>query len=520
MRKKRILFINPHLALMAKQNIDYSDYFPGGILSLATVMHEKKYDVKIIDANNIYVNLFRSNTFNEDEFLKSICDQFKDFIPDYVGIGCMFSGSFKGLILIAKELKKITNSVPIIIGGIHPTIYPEDILVRYSFIDYVLTGEAESTFPDLLKSLEEKDYDVMQKLDGIAFRGSNNTHVNVKHDFIPEVDDIPFTNYNLINVNDYKMDTSNWYSPKEGLEVGIPFPIISSRSCPQKCNFCSMWQTHGKTLRSRSPKNVVDEMEKLYDNYGVRYFQFMDDNLTFEKSRTIEMCEEILKRKLDIQFDTPNGVALNKLDREIIDALVKAGLIRISIAIESGSHYIRSRVIKKGLPNKTIYENTNILAEYNELFINAFFIAGFPEETHSTLDETYQMIRELPLDKFFVAFPAPYPGTRLFQFCIDNKLIPGETNGDWVENENLQPKAEMPHFKPFELEINDLIEFRRKCYDYLSDLRKNSNVPYNYPFRFYDNVKNKPKIAESLKRLPKETLSSNKEWYTPASSGN
>ena len=80
-----------------------------------------------------------------------------DYNPDYVGIGCMFSGSFKGLILIAKELKKITNSVPIIIGGIHPTIYPKDILVRYSFIDYVLTGEAESTFPDLLKSLEEKE---------------------------------------------------------------------------------------------------------------------------------------------------------------------------------------------------------------------------------------------------------------------------------------------------------------------------------------------------------------------------
>ena len=75
------------------------------------------------------------------------------------------------------------------------------------------------------------------------------------------------------------------------------------------------------------------------------------------------------------------------------------------------------------------------------------------------------MIRELPLDKFFVAFPAPYPGTRLFQFCIDNKLIPGESLSDWVENENLQPKAEMPHFKPFELEMNDLLEFRHKCID-------------------------------------------------------
>ena len=78
------------------------------------------------------------------------------------------------------------------------------------------------------------------------------------------------------------------------------------------------------------------------------------------------------KPNLNIQFDTPNGVALNKLDDDIIAALMGAGLTRISIAIESGSEYIRNKVIKKGLSTEKIYENTSILASYDELFINAF----------------------------------------------------------------------------------------------------------------------------------------------------
>ena len=231
-----------------------------------------------------------------------------------------------------------------------------------------------------------------------------------------------------------------------------------------------MWHVHGPSLRSRSPNDVVDEIENLYNQLGARYFQFMDDNFTYDKERVKEICYEIIRRKIKIQWDTPNGIAINRLDPVLIQAMVDAGMIRIALAIESGSNKIRSEM-KKGLPEKEIISITAELAKHEHVFVNAFLIIGMPGETLETLEETKQTIFELPLDKFDLSYATPFPGTALFTECKDNNLLKYEV-ADYVEIDGHQLRSDKPHFKPYKITEKDLMDFTEWAHEYQKVMKK------------------------------------------------
>ncbi len=479
--RPRVLLINT--PTIKTKPVGTDNYFPIGLLYLASVIKNNKMDVNVLDINNYFFN----KDLNEDllnEYLKTNFYKYlREYRPDIIGIGCTFSGAFKSLKIIAKSIKKILPGVPIIIGGIHPTLFAKEILERYKFVDYVVIGEGEGTFLELVKSITTNaDNKLLASLDGIAFRDNEYIRLNPKKKFKNNLDELPFVDYSIININEYRNDTSGWYSPKK-IRVGQPFSIISSRSCPNRCNFCSMKLVHGSKIRFRSAANVLDEMESLYNNYNVRYFQFMDDNMTFDKKRTLEICQGIRKRKMDIHFDTPNGLAINKLDQEIIDAMVEAGLVYASLGIESGSGYLRNKIMRKGLITKKIYDVVEACARHRSLFIKGFFIIGMPQETLETLQETYEMIRKLPFDKINVNFVAPYPGTELFSYCAQHNMLKYKQL-DYVDIEVFQDSDTYPHFKPHNLTMDDLVIFRQKCFDCMAKKRRNSGLPENYPLRF------------------------------------
>lgn len=478
--KAKILLINPPTS--RNQFIGSDDYFPVGLLSLATVLKVNNIDVKVIDINNHFYGKDLNIEVLNDYINNNLYNYIKDHRPDLIGLGCLFSGAFNNLLIVADKIKNKFPDTTIVIGGMHPTVFAREILSNYTSIDYVIIGEGEVSFLALIDSLINNNRS-FKIIDGIAFRDKGCIKLNPKTDFINNVDKIPFADYSILNIEDYtKLNTSNWYSPK-GIKIGQPFPIISSRSCPNRCNFCSMWLVHGPKIRLRSPDNVLNEIEQLYKIYNVRYFQFMDDNMTFDKKRTLEICTGILERNMNIQFDTLNGVAINRLDGELIDAMVDAGWVSASIAIESGSEYIRNKVMGKGLSNKKIYEVVEGLAKHKHLFIKGFFIIGMPEETHETLQETYKMIEDLPLDKFGVYFATPFPGTKLFNYCSKHNLLPNKAES-YVNVEAFQPAADYPHFRPHKLSIEDLLSFKKKCLDYLQDKRMKSNLPHNFPLRY------------------------------------
>jgi len=434
-------------------------YAPSSILYLGSVLQKNGDVVKILDMKALKPEDSKNPTsFYENILLKTV----NDFSPEIIGISCLFSGNFPDLLKFSTLFKKHFEEIPIVIGGIHPTIYAQNILEECPSIDWIILAEGEESTVQMVNAIKDGAY-AFDKIDGFAYRKNGHVIINPKTKYIQDIDTIPFPAYDLINIEDYYEDTSIWHNPKN-LPIDTSLPIISSRSCPNRCNFCSMFMVMGPHWRPRSPKNVVDEIEFLYNKYNHHHFSFMDDNFTLNKKRTIEICSEIVNRGLDIQFETPNGLSINTLDEAVMNALVSAGLVRVSLAIESGSEYIRNKIMGKNLSTEKIYEAVDLAKRYKQLYTKAFFIIGMPEETHETLEETYNMISKIDVDRIYLQNIIPFAGTKVFEQSVrDNLLVDLSPKMLYKSDELYLTNYDRFFIKPYNLDIEDLRAFRKKC---------------------------------------------------------
>jgi len=441
---KKILLVNPSIPDTIK-NKDI--WVPINLMYIGAVLKREGFYVEIID-----LNICKGKD--------AVMNRIEQMMPDIVGITSIFSGQFSQVCSISEMIKNTFEDIVIAIGGIHPTIYAQKILEHYNFIDWIVLGEGEYSFLEIIKTYTSGD---LSAIDGICYRHEGRVVINEKKEFIKDLDELPFPDYSLIKLSDYKIDTFGWHNPR-GLPIDYMIPILSSRSCPMRCNFCSMFLAMGSKQRFRSPEKVVDEIEYLYNKYGCRRFAFTDDNLTLRKSHIKKICEEIIDRGLIIQFETPNGISLAGLDEEVVALMVKAGLIRVSLAIESGSEYIRNKIIGKHLKTEKIFEVIKLFEKYSEVYIKAFFIIGMPEDTIETLEETYRMIGEINVDHPCVSNLLPFPGTKLFKQVVEDDLLIDGINADNLWNHPDFYFTDNKNFflKPYDMEMSELNEFRKK----------------------------------------------------------
>jgi radical SAM superfamily enzyme YgiQ (UPF0313 family) len=468
----KILLVNPPIPADWYNN-EY--YFPSSLLYLASVLQKNGEEVKILDMKALkYGDPDDPKKFYEDTLINTI----SNFYPELIGFGCLFSGNFPDTMRFSILCKDRFKQIPIVAGGIHFTIYASEILTNCPSIDWIILGEAEHSIIQLVNTIKNNRYE-MDKIDGFAFRKNGKVIVNPKKYYIENIDTIPFPAYNLIDFRDYYLDTSKWHNPKK-LPINTSIPIISSRSCPNRCTFCCLYKVMGPKWRLRSPKNVVDEIEYLYNTYNHRHFSFMDDNFTLSKLRVLEICKLINRRKLNIQFETPNGLSINTLDKEVLDALVSAGLVRITLAIESGSDYIRNKIMRKNLSREKIFEIIHLVKKYKQLFVNVFFIIGMPEETKDTLRDTYNMIKDIDVDKVHIHNIIPFPGTEVFEQALRDNIL---TNID-LKNLYKSPELYFKNYKrffikPYKLDLEELYEFKTKCDRLLAEQKSNKITKNN-----------------------------------------
>lgn len=471
-----VLLINPHSQKFASTK---ERHIPLGILYLSSYLKKDGHLTYFIDMHNeqITSQLCGASFDMEKYYNLKIKQIILDYKPDIIGFSVHFAGRFHPMLNISGLIKKDFPKVPIAIGGIHPTIFAQEILREYKSLDFILQGESEVSFLELINSIE-LGYKHFNQIDGLAYRNDSEIIVNKKEKFIEDIDSLPFPDYDLIHIRDYYFDTSEWINPKT-LPINFSMHILSSRSCPRQCSFCSMFIVHGPRYRIRSASNVVNEIEYLYHRFKHRYFSFMDDNLTLNKKRAVKICDEIIKRGLDIQFDTPNGLEINSLDEELINLLTKAGMVKTCFAVESGSEEIR-KSINKPLSQDKIYSVFNLIRKYPHLDYNVFFIIGFPNETKQTLADTYNLIKQLNLRKAIISFATPFPGTRLYDECMANNLI--ETDKSRLHNiDTFYFAHNEPFFKPYKLEKQDLIDFRLRVYTELNMTKQLKSLCSNNP---------------------------------------
>ncbi len=459
--KKNILLVNPR----TPDGCGKSYYLPLGLLYLASVCEKSDFSTHLLDFN-VFIPYLKENP---DEWCNELLTKkMIEYEPDIVLLGCLFSGQFPQVIKLSSVVKDASQNTQTIVGGIHATTYPRDILAHCQCIDFIILGEGEKTLESFLNQYKSGNLNY-NDLDGFAFRSSaGKICVNEKTHINENLDEISYPAYHLINFPDYYVDTTTWHNPKK-LTIHASIPIITSRGCPMSCSFCALPSVMGKVYRHRSVENVFSEISLLNKKYEQSYFSFMDDNFTLKKKYVLQLCNKIINSDLNIQFDMLNGVSVNTLDEEVIDALVKAGMVRVALAIESGSTKIR-KCMGKNLSQDKIFEVVEIFRKYPDVLVRGFFIIGIPEDTNDTLNQTYEMIKQIKIGSPEVNNLIPFPGTQIFNQAIRDNLFFEKEDAEalWNTSINMTNNNKF-YIKPYSMTLVELYQWRNKFNEITAD---------------------------------------------------
>jgi radical SAM superfamily enzyme YgiQ (UPF0313 family) len=236
--------------------------------------------------------------------------------------------------------------------------------------------------------------------------------------------------------------------------------MLGSRGCPYQCSFCCI-PAIGQKVRMRSAKNIVDEMESIYDICRGHY-SFNDDCMTLSKRHTLEFCQEIIDRKLKVRWIA--STRANTLDEETAKALSRAGCTDLYFGVESGSEKIRNSVIKKKMSDEQIAKAVSLCRKH-KILSNLFLMVGFPGETKEDMLKTVLIGSKVKADVVGIHITMPLPGTEIFHYAVKNKMLPADIIDRFARGEMGRGfRGVWPLFVPEGFELADLIEIKKKTY--------------------------------------------------------
>jgi len=383
--------------------------------------------------------------------------------PPLIGITFLFGGDFPYAYELAKFIKKNAPDVKIITGGIHATTFPKEILTNATEFDYIAMGEGERQMIEIANRMESGKLGNLEEISSFAFRSEDGTvKINYKTELV-DYDSLPMPAWDKLDFTDYEVDLSNYYNPK-GHDLKNIVSVFSERGCPFTCSFCDLYMIQGRKLRRLNTNKFIDKLEYLANERGQRYFTFQDDNFIVDNRHVIKICNEIVRRKLDIQFDIAGGY-VNSYNDDVIEHLVEAGMVSTILNIEHGSEYIRNKIIKKPISHEKIFKVVESMRKHN-VQLGTNWIMGFPEDTNETIQETYDMIEEIKPDRANVGALTPYPSTPIYEQCFRDDLFIDKTitkEGYWKTP--FRPHQDGAVIKPYKMSLEELVVWRQKFLD-------------------------------------------------------
>ena len=486
--KNKILFINPPLSQDSRVKFP-NHQFPLGFLYMAGILEKNNFLVKILDCPLFYKKKVRvdENTIRFGISKKEIEKVVKEFKPDIIGVSCSFSMYESDSFDVIDFIKEINKNIIIVVGGAHSSSNPRFVL-RNKNIDFVVIGEGELTMLETAQRIRSNKNRINIK--GTAFFKGEKFILNKPRECIADLDDLDLS-WHLIDFNKY-------FEHPDNSSVTIRKPsvtIISSRGCPGNCVFCSVHTVWGRKWRAISAKKVVNQIEFLYKKYKIKHFRINDDNLTLNKERIMEICREIVKRGIDIKWDTPSGVALWTLDEEVLDNMKKSGYYRITFGIESGS-----KKTLKYIGKNIDFDKTKKLIQYCHkigLWVASFFIIGFPYERLEDIKETEKYIIESKINFPFLFIAQPYQGTKMYHDFLKEGLMDGFLN---ISNSTIT------QYNTKYFTARELNNFRRGVYKnfYISKI-KDYTIFSNFYREFLSKIK-KPEDIRYVIKIIKSML--------------
>lgn len=385
---------------------------PLGILTLAARIRDS-YPVRAVDLDEIW----RSSGFRRSVFQPASLDAICATKPDVIGFSTV-SGCYPLTIRLAEECSAVLPNATIIFGGPQATVTDVDTMSAFPFVDLILRGEADDTFPALLRAMVGGSQE--NQIPGLTFRESGRIRRNPAAAAILDLDKTPLPAYDLIPCT-RELDAL-------ALEIG--------RGCPYACTFCSTNDFFRRRFRLKSPEKVLDEMNRLHEAMGVKIFDLVHDMFTVDRKRVVAFCETMIGAGSPYKWSC--SARTDSVDSKLLQLMKQAGCHDIFFGIETGSQRMQ-RVIDKDLD---LGVARRVLQECSDLGIHATasLIIGYPQETRQDLRDTVEFFASVLVmpwvdPQFNVLSPlAGTPITNEYR----NQLTLDENWGDISENATLQ----------------------------------------------------------------------------------
>ena len=370
----RVLLINPFYPISETPSP------PLGLAYLAAVLEAAGAEVQLLD----YV----VNPYDEAG-LQEILDAFDPHLVGATSVTMTVDNALK----VLQDVKKFRPRIPTVMGGPHVTFAARETLEGHPELDLVVLGEGERTIVELVQAIE-KNTD-LETVAGIAYRQGQKIRFTPSRPFIQDLDSLPPPARHLLPLGRYRT-------------LRMPISMTTSRGCPFKCIFCVGRQMVGAKVRYRSPESVVDEMESLA-SMNFHQINLADDLFTANKPHCLAVCDEIVKRRLDIKWTS--FARVDTVSVELLSQMRRAGCTAVSFGIESGDPAIL-KTIQKGITRDQVIAAVEMCKQAG-VAPYASFILGLPGETEESIQETFAFGETLKNMGLMYGFHllAPFPGT-------------------------------------------------------------------------------------------------------------
>lgn len=424
-RKRTVLLLNPFSDECKKplggENPNGSLYAetPLGITYVYTYARDNlpEYKFFLIDAMGQMVEYCNKGM---KENWKLLINKIKTINPDVIGIGAYY---FKGAPLFHEtcyRIKKVLPDVVIVAGGNYPTDAPE-LALNDTSVDYIIISEGEGPFVEFITACFEK-LEIAQ-IKGIGYRTPDgNYHVN-ERSLLKDISQIPIPDRKLLPMDVYGKGR-NALDRIFGPDNYRFLTMTISRGCPYTCTFCTATNFWGRTIRYRDTNSVLDEMQMLKEDYGATVIGINDDNFLVDKRKASLVLEGMIKRNLKLKWIANGGSNVKALnDDDFLALAIESGYCFFNLAIESSSQKTLDK-IRKPVKIEDVYSLIKkVRSKYPDMYINAFFIIGFPFETRHDILNTLQFSKDLQLDWASHYIYKPFPNTDLYYYSLENGFI-------------------------------------------------------------------------------------------------
>lgn len=424
-------FVNPAFSerVVTKKSGNYGSLvtdMPIGLLSLSAYL--KKYlsaETKLVDFN---IALNKAESFEYSSFSEFFSDVFQskeiiDYAPNIIGISTLFTPSYYNMMYVAYVARNIFPDAIIVAGGGVPTNMYKEIFNDSDCIDALCFGEGEKPLLELTMAPDKREF--LENHPSWITREKVGKNEQFSYDFIKNLDEIPFYDYDLLDVVEYGLSpTISSYASFDRKDV--TFHVATSRGCPFRCCYCASYTVHGREMRYHSIDRVTEDLARLKERYGATRIGFQDDHFMSDKERAFKIINTVKGLGMSVFFQS--GLALYALDRKMLEAIKSAGLNQLVLAMESGSNRVLKQIMHKPLSLSII---RRVIADCRDLGLDtdANILIGLPGETKQDIEDTRLFLKTLDATWFRIYIATPLVGSEMFDICVKKDYLKGSHIG-------------------------------------------------------------------------------------------